>query len=66
MGTHFNQTLQDHDDYLEAIRKSQNEQKALVGSAVERQRQALREGANNADDTLVSPNISSTTEVNLD
>ncbi|VDO82446.1 unnamed protein product [Onchocerca flexuosa] len=56
----------EHEDYLEAIRKSQHEQKAIVESAIERQRQALKEGDTNADDVLVSPNISSTTEINLD
>ncbi|VDN88478.1 unnamed protein product [Brugia pahangi] len=56
----------EHDEYLEAIRKSQDEQKAIVESAIEQQRQALKAGDSNADDILVSPNISSTTEINLD
>ncbi|KAL3997749.1 Organelle biogenesis Muted-like family protein [Acanthocheilonema viteae] len=56
----------EHDDYLEAIRKSQHEQKVIVESAIERQRQALKEGDSNANDILISPNISNTTEINLD
>ncbi|EFO24524.1 hypothetical protein LOAG_03962 [Loa loa] len=55
----------EHDDYLEAVRRSQHQQKTIVESAIEQQRQALKEGDNNTDDILVSPNISSTTEINL-
>ncbi|VDK75792.1 unnamed protein product [Litomosoides sigmodontis] len=54
----------EHDDYLEAIRKTQREQKAAVEAAIERQF-AFKE-SNNTDDILVSPDISSTTEINLD
>ncbi|CAG9539235.1 unnamed protein product [Cercopithifilaria johnstoni] len=56
----------EHEDYLEAIRKSQHGQKSIVESAIERQRQTLKENDNNADYILVSPNISNTTEINLD
>ncbi|KAM3722191.1 Nucleolar GTP-binding protein [Dirofilaria immitis] len=48
----------EHEDYLEAVRKSQNEQKTVMELAIERQRQAFKEGDTNADDILVSPNIS--------
>uniref|UniRef100_A0A0R3RTU3 Biogenesis of lysosome-related organelles complex 1 subunit 5 n=1 Tax=Elaeophora elaphi TaxID=1147741 RepID=A0A0R3RTU3_9BILA len=56
----------EHDDYLEAIRKSQQGQKTIVESAIELQRQALKGSDKNTDDVLISPNISSTTEINLD
>ncbi|VDN43855.1 unnamed protein product [Gongylonema pulchrum] len=59
----------EHDDYLEAIRNSQKEQKAIVELAVERQRKALVNEASataSSDVVLNSPDISNTTEVNLD
>lgn len=57
----------EHDDYLEAIRKSQQEQKAVVEAAVERQRQAILHGSSTIPyGPLSSPDMSNTTEVRLD
>ncbi|VDN00937.1 unnamed protein product [Thelazia callipaeda] len=55
----------EHDDYLEAIRNNQKQQKEIVESAIKLQQQALKLGNVNSDDILTSPDISNTIEVDL-
>ncbi|MFH4984417.1 hypothetical protein AB6A40_011126 [Gnathostoma spinigerum] len=57
----------EHDDYLDAVKKSQEEQLDIVEREIERQRRNLyeqfkREGTS---DSLASPDVSTTSEVDL-
>lgn len=56
----------EHESYLEAIRKNQQEQKGVVQLAVERQRQELKQDCFiNFGDGLTFPDFSSSTEIIL-
>ncbi|VDK45122.1 unnamed protein product [Anisakis simplex] len=58
---------QEHDDYLESMKRTQTEQLEIVEAEIERQRKALRDRSNREGtaDSLTSPDISTTSEVDL-
>uniref|UniRef100_A0A0M3HPL3 Biogenesis of lysosome-related organelles complex 1 subunit 5 n=1 Tax=Ascaris lumbricoides TaxID=6252 RepID=A0A0M3HPL3_ASCLU len=58
---------QEHDDYLESVKRNQAEQIRIVDTEVDRQRRALRERSSREGtaDSLTSPDMSTTSEVDL-
>ncbi|KHN73281.1 hypothetical protein Tcan_12003 [Toxocara canis] len=58
---------QEHDEYLETVRRNQAEQLRVVENEIERQRRAMRErnAREGTTDSLTSPDMSTASEVDL-